>query len=99
MMVALVDDRDANRRARQTMCNLKATEAGTYDDNVMGVRGIVQCSVAFDINYRGAPGSLTMADLAVLLRLPGGWKRVGIADFPWTCVRAVRRCEPCRRRR
>ena len=37
-MVALVDDRDANRRAGQTMCDLKTTEAGAYDDDAMGVR-------------------------------------------------------------
>jgi len=38
MMIALIDDRDANRRAGQTMCDLKPTEAGAHDDDVMGVR-------------------------------------------------------------
>jgi hypothetical protein len=38
MMIALIDNRDANRRAGQTMCNLKTTEAGAHDDDVMGPR-------------------------------------------------------------
>ena len=37
-MIALVDDRDANRNARQAMCDLKTTEAGTDDDDVVGAR-------------------------------------------------------------
>jgi hypothetical protein len=38
MMIPLIDDRDAKWRAGKTMCDLKPTEAGAHDDNVMGVR-------------------------------------------------------------
>jgi hypothetical protein len=50
MMIALIDDRNANRRAGQTMCDLKTTEAGAHDNDVMGVRRIAQCLVASDLN-------------------------------------------------
>jgi hypothetical protein len=50
MMIALIDDGDVHRRAGQTMCNLKTTEAGANDDHVMAVRFIAQCSGAFDLN-------------------------------------------------
>ncbi|MGB8181639.1 MAG: hypothetical protein WCF13_04635, partial [Stellaceae bacterium] len=73
-MVALVDERDANRRAGQTMCDLKATEAGAYDHNVMEVRGTVQCPATSDLNRGDAAGSSTMADLAVFPRLFGWWE-------------------------
>jgi hypothetical protein len=36
-MIVLIDDRDANRRAGQSMHDLKTTEAGTHDDDVVSV--------------------------------------------------------------
>ena len=50
MVVVLIDDGDANRRARQAMCDLKPTEAGTHDDDVMD--GIAQGSRVFALNRK-----------------------------------------------
>jgi hypothetical protein len=38
MMIALIDDRDTNRRTGQTMGDLETAEAGADDDDAMGAR-------------------------------------------------------------
>jgi len=38
MIVALIDDRDANRGVGESMSDLQSPKAGTHNDDVMGVR-------------------------------------------------------------
>jgi hypothetical protein len=38
VMIALIDERDANRRTGQAVYDLKAAEAGAHDDDMMGAR-------------------------------------------------------------
>ena len=54
MMIALIDDRDADRRAGKTMRHLHTAEAGADDDDMMKVRLLRQSAPFMEVGQANA---------------------------------------------